>query len=336
MTMKLRCVAVCLAAMVLVLFGSPARADNFRPAYLELTERPGEIYDVRWKAPAQSETVVMPIRPILPPGSQMTRPFVSAYAAGAIVMTGQARIPEGIDGKTLRFDGLAETGNQALVRIIRPDGSEQLYKVAASDPQLEIPREAGAVTVSTRYAFLGIEHIWFGFDHLLFVAALCMLVANFRTLFWTITAFTVAHSITLALVTLDVVSVPVPPVEAFIALSIVFVAVEIIRRREGRPSLASRKPWIVAFSFGLLHGLGFASALAEIGLPRNNVPLALLFFNIGVEIGQIAFVAALLALSHVAIRFAQPAQLSVARLVSCYAIGGLASYWLIDRISSFA
>lgn len=328
--------ALCLAALLLVLSGSPAWADYFRPAYLELTERSGEIYDVRWKAPAQSETVVTPIKPMLPPGSKMMRPVVSAYAAGAVVMTGQARIPGGIEGKPLRFDGLAETGNQALVRIIRLDGSEELYKVAATNPQLTIPTTAGAVSLTARYTVLGVEHIWFGFDHLLFVAALCMLVANFRTLFWTITAFTVAHSITLALVTLDVISVPVPPVEAFIALSIVFVAVEVIRQREGRPSLASRKPWIVAFSFGLLHGLGFASALAEIGLPRNNVPLALLFFNIGVEIGQIAFVAALLALSHVAIRFAQPAQLSVARLVSCYAIGGLASYWLIDRISSFA
>lgn len=126
------------------------------------------------------------------------------------------------------------------------------------------------------------------------------------------------------------------PVEAFIALSIVFVALEAARQSQGHPSLASRKPWLVAFTYGLLHGLGFASALAAIGLPRNNVPLALLFFNLGVEIGQVAFIAALLLIANVARRLAQPMQLSTARLVSCYGIGGLASYWLFDRISNFA
>jgi hypothetical protein len=128
----------------------------------------------------------------------------------------------------------------------------------------------------------------------------------------------------------------VPPVEAFIALSIVFVALEVVRKLHGHVSLASRKPWLVAFTFGLLHGLGFASALSQIGLPRDNVPLALLFFNVGAELGQIAFIAVLLALSALARRFAKPGQLSTARLASCYAIGGLASYWLVDRISNFA
>jgi hypothetical protein len=169
----------------------------------------------------------------------------------------------------------------------------------------------------------------------LFIAALFMLVGNLRTLFWTITAFTAAHSITLALVTLGFIQIPVPPVEAFIALSIVFVALEVVRKLEGHSTLASRKPWLVAFTFGLLHGLGFASALAQIGLPRDHVPLALLCFNVGVELGQIAFIGALLALSSLARRLAKPAQLSGARMASCYLIGGLASYWLLDRISSF-
>jgi hypothetical protein len=332
----IRRLALGLIALLAAFVGSAAWADYFRPAYLELTERPGEIYDIRWKTPAQSETVVMSIKPVFPPGSQMTSPFVSTYAAGALVMSGQVRIPGRIEGKPLRFDGLAATGNQVLVRIIRLDGNEDLYKVAATDPQLAVPAVPGAVSVSGRYTLLGVEHIWLGFDHLLFVAALFMLVGNFRTLFWTITAFTVAHSITLALVTLDVISVPVPPVEAFIALSIMFVALEVVRKLQGHESLASRKPWLVAFTFGLLHGLGFASALAEIGLPHNNVPLALLFFNVGVEIGQIAFVAVLLAVAHVAQRVTQPAQIAGARLAACYGIGGLASYWLIDRVMSFA
>jgi len=277
----------------------------------------------------------MSIMPVFPEGAVMTKPLMSSYASGAAVMVGQVRVPGGLAGKAVKFDGLAATGNQVLVRVIHSDGGEDLYKVAATDPILTIPKEPDSISVSARYTQLGIEHIWFGFDHLLFVAALFMLVANLRTLFWTITSFTVAHSITLALVTLDVIRVPVPPVEAFIALSIVFVAVEVVRAQRGEPSLAARKPWLVAFTFGLLHGLGFASALAEIGLPRNNVPLALLFFNVGVEIGQVAFVAALIAIAALARRLAQPMQLSPVRLVSCYAIGGLASYWLCDRISMF-
>ena len=322
--------------LLLLFVSTPAAADNFRPAYLQLTERGGGIYDIRWKAPAQSETVVMPIKPIFPAGSVMTRPLVPSYAAGAVVMSGQVKIAGGLEGKAVRFEGLADTGNQGLVRLKWLDGSEDLYKVAATDPELAIPKEPDSIGVSVRYTQLGIEHIWFGFDHLLFVAALFMLVANLRTLFWTITAFTVAHSITLAVVTLDVIRVPVPPVEAFIALSILFVAVEVVRQSQGHATLASRKPWLVAFSFGLLHGLGFASALAEIGLPRNNVPLALLFFNIGVELGQVAFVASLLAVAKVAKRLAKPVQRSMARFACCYGIGGLASYWLIDRVASFA
>jgi hydrogenase/urease accessory protein HupE len=277
----------------------------------------------------------MPIKPVFPPGSEITRPLVSTYALGSAMMVGQVRVPGGLEGKTIRFEGLEVTGNQVLVRFIRTNGSEDLYKVAPTDPELTIPQDPDSISVSARYTQLGIGHIWFGFDHLLFVTALFMLVANLRSLLWTVTSFTIAHSITLALVTLDVIRVPVPPVEAFIALSIVFVALEVVRKNEGRSTLASRKPWVVAFTFGLLHGMGFASALAQIGLPRNNVPLALLFFNVGVEIGQIAFVAALLVISSLARRFARPVQFSTGKIVICYGIGGMASYWLFDRISNF-
>lgn len=331
---RLRTLAILLLGWLSLLAG-PARADYFRPAYLQLTEHPGGVYDIRWKTPAQSEAIVMAIRPEFPPGSEMLKPLASSYAAGAAVMVGVVRTPGGLEGKTIQFQGLAETGNQALVRLVRLGGQEDLYKVAPTDPQLTIPRTPGAMGVSARYTQLGIEHIWRGFDHLLFVAGLTMLVSRRKTLFLTITSFTLAHSITLALVTLDVIRVPAPPVEAFIALSIVFVAVEGVRRSRGHESFASRKPWLVAFTFGLLHGLGFASALAAIGLPRNNVPLALLFFNVGVEIGQVAFVAALLTASRLAMRIAVPAQLGRARLAANYAIGGVASYWVLERISSF-
>lgn len=315
---------------------APAAADTFRPAYLQLTERDATTYDVRWKTPARDEQTLLPVEPIFPAGTKFVQPLTTSYSSGTAVMIGRIAVPGGLAGKPLRFEGLTENRGEVLVRYIRMNGSEELTKVLPAEPQLVIAAEPAAVSVSARYTELGIEHILIGFDHLLFVAALVMLVANVRTLVWTITSFTIAHSITLALVTLGLVSVPVPPVEAFIALSIMFVAVEVIRQRQGKPSLASRKPWLVAFAFGLLHGLGFASALAGIGLPQDNVPLALLFFNLGVEIGQLMFVAVLLALVAAAKRFASEEQGRRAAIACCYAIGGLASYWFIERIAGFA
>jgi hydrogenase/urease accessory protein HupE len=312
-----------------------ASADDFRPAYLQLTERDATTYDVRWKTPAKDEQTLLPVQPIFPDGSTMTVPLASTYAGGAAVMIGRMEVPGGLAGKELRFAGLEGSRNEVLVRLIRLDGSEELTRVTSADPQLIIAVQPDSIGISARYTGLGIEHILLGFDHLLFVAALVMLVANIRMLVWTVTSFTLAHSITLALVTLGFVSVPRPPVEAFIALSIVFVAVEVVRQRQGHPSLASRKPWLVAFAFGLLHGLGFASALQEIGLPQNNIPLALLFFNIGVELGQLIFVGALLLLSELARRFARPDHVRHAAMAACYAIGGVASYWLIERVTNF-
>jgi hydrogenase/urease accessory protein HupE len=242
----------------------------------------------------------------------------------------------GPTGTRIDFVGLEGTITDVLVRIQFANGQQFSALVHPSNAMIEIPPDQGAMTVARTYVTLGVEHILTGWDHLFFIAALFMLVGNMRTLFWTITSFTLAHSITLALVTLDVIRVPPPPVEAVIALSIVFVAVEIVRTSQGHATVASRKPWLIAFTFGLLHGMGFASALTQVGLPRNNVPLALLFFNVGVEIGQITFVMALVALSLVARRFARPVQLSAARLASCYIIGGIASFWLLQRISNFA
>jgi hydrogenase/urease accessory protein HupE len=314
---------------------SPVTADVFRPAYLQLTERSPTTYDVRWKTPAKDELTSLPIWPVFPDGTQFIVPMASSYAGGTAIMLGRIEVPGGLPGKQLKFEGLTESRGEVLVRLIWLDGNEELTKIKPED-SLTIAMEPGPVSVSARYTGLGIEHILLGFDHLLFVAALVMLVASVRTLVWTITSFTLAHSVTLALVTLDVISVPRPPVEAFIALSIMFVAVEIVRKTQGMSSLASRKPWLIAFVFGLLHGLGFASALAEIGLPQDDILLALLFFNVGVEIGQLAFVAALLVLAVVVRRVATTDQSRKAALASSYAIGSLASFWLIDRIIAFA
>ena len=325
-----------LLLLALALFASPAAADDFRPAYLQLIERPGDVYEVRWKTPAQDEQTLLPVRPEFPPGARMLEPPVSTYASGTTVVSGRIAVPGGLEGKSLNFDGLAGSRAEVLVRLVRADGTEELARVTPAEPRLMIAEEPDPGGISVTYTKLGIEHILLGFDHLLFVAALVMLVGDGRKLVVTITSFTIAHSITLAAVTLGLVSIPRPPIEAFIALSIVFVALEIVQRERGRPSLASQRPWLVAFSFGLLHGLGFASALAEVGLPQTNIPLALLFFNIGVEIGQLIFVAALLAARALLRRTLREPVLQKAIPVCAYGIGGLASYWMIERIAAFA
>jgi hydrogenase/urease accessory protein HupE len=201
----------------------------------------------------------------------------------------------------------------------------------------------GSGEVAATYLRLGVEHILFGFDHLLFVLALVVLVREWRRVAVTVTAFTVAHSITLAAATLGFVNVPGPPVEATIALSIMLVSVEILNARRGKPSVTTRLPWLVAFSFGLLHGFGFAGALAEVGLPQHAIPVALLFFNVGVEVGQLIFVAAVLSLIrlllHAASQLLEPAlvQRTFDRLdvTVAYAIGIVAAYWLVERTTAF-
>ena len=203
-------------------------------------------------------------------------------------------------------------------------------------PTFTLKPSPGPMEVIGTYTRLGIEHILTGLDHLLFVLALVIIVRGRRQLLGTITAFTIAHSITLALATLDVVRIPGPPVEATIALSIVFVASEIVRLRQGREGLAARQPWVGAFAFGLLHGLGFAGALAEIGLPQNALPLALLFFNVGVEAGQLIFIVVVLAAAAIAGRLmrrhAHPRWTVV---TPAYLVGGVASFWIFERVAAF-
>ncbi len=325
----------------LIAIASPARADEFKPAYLQLRAIDPEKVEVLWKIPALDETTVLGLRPAFPDGTKDLTPRTSRYAAGAAVIQWTARVPGGLEGKSVRFDRLAQSRTDVLVRYQRADGTEQVARVLPVDPVVRFTASPGPFEVALTYTRIGIEHILLGVDHLLFVLALVLLVAGRRKLLWTVTAFTVAHSITLALATLKVIHVPGPPVEAAIALSIVFVAGEILHRRKGTAGLAARAPWIAAFSFGLLHGLGFAGALAEVGLPENAIPLALLFFNVGVEIGQLLFIAAVLTTIAIARR-------GLAKLrpfgkvppgwsgaVAPYAIGIMASFWLFERIAKF-
>ncbi len=331
---------LCWAVFVLLLCGvaRSVRADEFRPAYLQLTQVDAITYDVLWKLPALDEATTLAVRPIFPPGTRALTPVHSSYAKGTAAQRWRIEAAGGLAGQSVRFAGLAETRIDVLVRLARSDGSVQLGRVPALDPQFVFSASPGALEVARTYTVLGIEHILTGFDHLLFVLAMLILVDGTRRLIATITAFTLAHSLTLAAAALGFVQVPGPPVEAAIALSIVFVAGEIVHARQGRPGLAQRHPWVVAFSFGLLHGLGFAGALAEVGLPPLSIPVALLFFNIGVEIGQLMFIAAVFAVMAIGRRLAQRLPMPLPGWlwrVPPYAIGGLASFWVLERVAAF-
>ena len=314
----------------------PASADDFRPAYLQITQDDATTYDVLWKVPALGEDAILKVRPAFPPGTTDLTPKRGSYANGVAVQRWRIKVPGGLEGKAIAFPGLSEVRIDVLARLTRTDGTVQLERILPSDPQFAVKATPGAFEVVRTYTLLGIEHILTGFDHLCFVLALVLIVGFNRRLIWTVTAFTLAHSITLALATLGVIHVPGPPVEATIALSIVFVAGEIVQQQRGREGLASRKPWLIAFTFGLLHGLGFAGALAQIGLPANSIPLALLFFNVGVELGQLLFIAAVFGATRLLFLLAaNRIDFRRAATVPAYVIGGIASYWVIERVSIF-
>lgn len=326
------------AVALLVNAAAPARADEFKPGYLQVTQVDREIYDVLWKIPAIDESTTLKVRPQFPDGTEELTAVRSTFSRGITVQRWRVRIPEGLDGKAILFSKLSETRIDVLARLVRLDGTVQLERILPVSPRFVGKASPGRLEVVRTYTILGVEHILSGFDHLLFVLALVLLVRGTRRLLVTITAFTAAHSLTLAGATLGWVHVPGPPVEASIALSIVFVASEIVHTRQGRYSVTQQYPWVVAFAFGLLHGFGFAGALAEVGLPQSSIPIALLFFNVGVEIGQLLFVGAVLAVITVGwrtaqrLRFSEPAWLW---RIAPYAIGGLASFWLVERATSF-
>jgi len=316
----------------------PGRADEFKPGYLQLTQLDHQTYDVLWKIPAIDESTTLKVKPQFPDGTEALTEVRSTFSRGVTVQRWRIRVPDGLDGKAILFSQLSETRIDVLARLVRLDGTVQLERILPVNPTFVGKPSPGPLEVLTTYTVLGIEHILSGFDHLLFVLALVLLVQGTRRLLVTITAFTAAHSLTLAGATLGWVQVPGPSVEASIALSIVFVASEIVHTRQGRYSVTQHYPWVVAFAFGLLHGFGFAGALAEVGLPQSSIPIALLFFNVGVEIGQLLFVGAVLGAIAVGWRVSQRLRLThptwLWRLAP-YAIGALASFWLVERVTAF-
>jgi hydrogenase/urease accessory protein HupE len=326
----------------LTLVSGRADAHDLRPAYLSITESAPEIYSVLWKAPAMGDRRLA-VYPRLPLSAAEATPHEGAILNDAYVERWTVHAPTGFAGENITFDGLPESRTDVLVRVERLSGEVSTARLSPANPSWTVPAATGWQEVGVTYVWLGVEHILFGIDHLLFVLALILLAGSWQRIAVTVTAFTIAHSITLGAATLGYLNVPGPPVEAAIALSIVLVAVEILKSRQaGEASLTVRLPWLVAFAFGLLHGLGFAGALSEIGLPDHAIPVALLFFNIGVELGQLAFattvlvaIAILGSLSIGLIGSQGSAPHAWARAAAAYCIGGIASFWLIERVGGF-
>ena len=327
--------ALGVAALALLAQGPTASAHEARPAYLELSETLPDRYDVLWRTPVLAG-MRLPVVLKLPDGaSNVVEPRLRELP-DSIVERRVITAPGGLGGTRIEFVGLQATITDVLVRVQTRDDGHSTTLVHPSQPWVKIVAAHSSFAVAGAYLMHGIEHILFGYDHLLFVFALILIVPNLRMLVMTVTAFTLAHSITLALATLGVMHVPGPPVEAAIALSILLLACEIVRARGAQPSLTARWPWLVAFSFGLLHGFGFAGALSEIGLPRDDIPLALFTFNVGVEIGQLIFIAAILAWLAAVRRIPVPDALSrQAQLVATYTIGTLAAFWFVERVAAF-
>ena len=311
---------------------SLAQAHESRPAYLEINETAPGRYEIVWRTPLNAG-MRLPVVLKFPDGTRnITEPSVKEFSG---LLLERRLIDAGKDafaGKRIEFVGLQATITDVLVRAQALDGTHATTLVHPSQPWVEIATSQGIAGLAGAYLVQGIEHILFGIDHLLFVLGLMLMVRERWMLLKTITAFTVAHSITLAAATLGYVHVPAPPLNVAIALSIMFVGVEALRSWQGETSLALRQPWLVAFAFGLVHGLGFASGLAGLGLPRGDIPVALLLFNLGVEAGQLMFVALLLLLrsfGQLEIDWPRPV-----RMMPAYAVGSLGAFWMVDRIAA--
>jgi hydrogenase/urease accessory protein HupE len=318
------------------------KAHEVRPGYFELKEVDEQTYDLLWKVPAKGDRRLgLYVR--LPEHCSNSE-SVSRFTGDAYIERWQATCRGGLAGGIITIDGLSASRTDVLARVEHGDGSTQTARLTPSQPEFKVLGASDPAAVALTYFKLGVEHILLGFDHLLFVLALLLLVGGWRRLVGTITAFTLAHSLTLAAATLGWVQMPQAPVEAVIALSIMFVAVEILHRQQGQMGIAVRKPWVVAFVFGLLHGLGFAGALREVGLPDHAIPLSLALFNVGVEAGQLLFMAAVFLLfwlvKELMGRRAAAADGAswlddVVTRAASYMIGTLAAFWLMERTYGF-
>jgi hypothetical protein len=326
------------AALLLLVCLTPITALNaheIRPALLTITEQKPGWFEVTWKVPVLAG-YELDIQPVLPPGLAPYGPPSNKDIPGAEIQYSTYQAKGGaLAGETITIDGLTATQIDVMVRINLIDGSTHSAILRPASPSFTVPAPGTKAKIAWIYLRLGVEHILQGIDHLLFVLGLLLIVGSRYTLFKTITAFTIAHSITLAIATLGYASAPVQPLNAAIALSILFLGPEIVRVWRGETSFTIRHPWVVAFAFGLLHGFGFASGLNTIGLARVEIPVALLLFNVGVEIGQIFFVLIILLLER-SFRVLEIRWPRWAETMPAYTVGSLGAFWTIQRVAIMA
>jgi hydrogenase/urease accessory protein HupE len=326
---------LCLALTLLIaaLATGQAFAHEVRPAYLEVTERADGSADVLWKQPSAGSLAVRLI-PHISGGLLERAPTSVSTAPNFEIRTwrGVKTGSQGVDGRTVTIEGLDRTITDVLVVVTLKNGDSVQEVLRPQNPSLALHIAKNGLAVPA-YLMLGIEHILTGVDHLSFVLGLLLLVRGRTMLFKTITAFTIAHSITLAATTLHLITVRPALIESLVAFSILFVAVELVHLYRGREGLTVRYPWLIAFTFGLLHGSAFAGALKEIGLPPNAIPLSLLLFNVGVEFGQLLFVVAAMGIISLLARL--PRQLPTwSRWAPPYAIGSFAAFWFLERLTT--
>lgn len=325
-----RCAAILLLALLMAPF--PVTADEFRPALLEISERDGGWVDVTWKVPMMGEQVLA-LTPVLPDFLEQMGPGSGHRVAGAWIETKSYSAGDrALNGATVQIEGLVGVPADVVVQVNLKDGTEHSAILRSVKNSFTIPDQVTRWELAVSYWKMGTIHILEGMDHLFFLLTLLLIVNGIWPLLKTVTAFTLAHSLTLALATLDLVHIPSIPTEAVISLSIVLLAVEVVHKNQGILTSSERFPWVVAFTFGLVHGLGFAGALSEIGVPQNAVPLALLMFNLGVETGQVLFVIAVSLLLAGFHRLHGRYALKLERAVP-YAIGGIASFWTLERLA---
>jgi hydrogenase/urease accessory protein HupE len=314
---------------------STLNADTINPSLLNIKESKLGWYDVTWKVPVKNNRS-LDLSMHLPESLEIIGTPTQRVEPGALIETSRYKAAKSsILGEKVYVKGMKATQSQVLLRIELKDGAVFSKILKAEEAEFIIPQKASKLAVAYEYWKMGTIHILEGSDHLLFVFSLLLIVIGLKSLIQAVTAFTLAHSITLVLTTLGVISLPSAPTEAIISLSIMFLASEIIQKYRGKSPLTERYPWVVAFIFGLFHGLGFAGALAEIGIPQHEIPIALLMFNVGVETGQLIFIAGALLIITV-LRRVLPENLRVETgKVVPYVIGAVAAFWTIERIVAF-
>lgn len=316
-----------------VVLANASLAHEIRPAALQITETTPGTYEAVWKQPAVGDMAIR-LAPHLSSGSLDKEPTTQSLEPGKIIKRWSVKGGTALDQQTLTAEGLSDSVTDVLVSVTSPSGKTITAVLRPSAPSMVLGLSGPNGLSTPAYLRLGVEHILTGFDHLLFVLGLLLLVGTNWKIVKTVSAFTVAHSITLTLAALGIVHFPSALIEALIALSIIFVAIELIPRRDGSTTLTREKPWLVAFIFGLFHGLAFAGTLSSVGLPAGGTVPALLLFNVGVEIGQLAFIAVAIGVIVGLRRVSHhlPASYgAISTYAPAYGIGGLASFWLIER-----